>query len=56
MPDPGPWYVQFDRTNYRVNEGRPLQSRFQAAENSTPLPLAVYWTIGGWTWHRHAKP
>ncbi|NOS70945.1 MAG: LEPR-XLL domain-containing protein [Verrucomicrobia bacterium] len=46
VPDPGPWYVQFDRTNYRVKEGQSLTVTIVAAENSS-LPLAVYWSIGG---------
>src|SRR5205085_10874384 len=44
--DPGPWYVQFDRTNYTVKEGQTLTVTLVAAENSS-VPLAVYWTSGG---------
>src|SRR5205814_7944618 len=44
--DPGPWYVEFARSDYTVKEGQALTVTLVAAANSS-FPLAVYWTLGG---------
>lgn len=44
--DPGPWYVEFSKTAYAVDEGGKAVITLVRAEGSSQ-PVAVFWSMGG---------